>query len=69
MTEVYPVNQCLNNESLLGKNVTVKGWVKTRRDSKAGISFVSLHDGSCFAPIQLVVPEQLANYKDEVLKL
>src|SRR3990167_6932945 len=69
MTEVYTVNQCLKSEINLGKNVTVNGWVKTRRDSKAGISFVSLHDGSCFAPIQLVVPNQLTNYHNEVLKL
>ena len=69
MTEVYTVNQCLKSEIYQGKNVTVQGWVKTRRDSKAGISFVSLHDGSCFSPIQLVVPEQLANYHDEILKL
>ncbi|OGV40036.1 MAG: asparagine--tRNA ligase [Legionellales bacterium RIFCSPHIGHO2_12_FULL_42_9] len=69
MTEVYTVNQCLKNEINLGKHVTVNGWVKTRRDSKAGISFVSLHDGSCFAPIQLVVPAELSNYQEEVLKL
>lgn len=69
MPEVYTVNQCLNDEIKLEKKVIVNGWVKTRRDSKAGISFVSLHDGSCFSPIQLVVPEQLTNYKDEVLKL
>ncbi len=69
MTEVYTINQCLKSEINLGKNVTVNGWVKTRRDSKAGISFVSLHDGSCFSPIQLVVPEELTNYQDDVLKL
>ncbi len=69
MTEVYTVDQCLKDEKHLGKQVTVQGWVKTRRDSKAGISFVNVHDGSCFAAIQLVVPEQLSNYKDEVLKL
>jgi asparaginyl-tRNA synthetase len=31
-----------------GAPVTVKGWVRTRRDSKAGISFVHLSDGSSF---------------------
>jgi asparaginyl-tRNA synthetase len=49
--------------------VTVKGWVRTRRDSKAGISFVQLSDGSSFHPVQVVVPNTLANYADEVLKL
>ena len=50
-------------------SVTIKGWVKTRRDSKAGISFVNVADGSCFHPVQVVVPNTLANYADEVQKL
>ena len=49
--------------------VTIKGWVKTRRDSKAGISFVNVSDGSCFHPVQVVAPSTLANYADEVQKL
>jgi asparaginyl-tRNA synthetase len=49
--------------------VTVKGWVRTRRDSKAGISFVHLSDGSSFHPLQVVAPNTLPNYTDEVLKL
>ena len=49
--------------------VTLKGWVKTRRDSKAGISFVNVSDGSCFHPVQVVVPNTLINYSDEVIKL
>src|ERR1700683_2847455 len=49
--------------------VTVKGWVRTRRDSKAGISFVHLSDGSSFHLLQVVAPNTLGNYTDEVLKL
>ena len=49
--------------------VTVKGWVRTRRDSKAGISFVHLSDGSSFHPVQVVAPNTLPNYNDDVLKL
>jgi asparaginyl-tRNA synthetase len=49
--------------------ITVKGWVRTRRDSKAGISFVNVSDGSCFHPVQVVAPNTLANYADEVLRL
>ncbi|MGH6888640.1 MAG: asparagine--tRNA ligase [Rhizomicrobium sp.] len=49
--------------------VTVKGWVRTRRDSKAGISFVHVTDGSSFLPLQVVSANTLANYTDEVLKL
>src|SRR6266540_4170574 len=49
--------------------VTLKGWVRTRRDSKAGISFVHLSDGSSFHPLQVVAPSTLPNYTDEGLKL
>src|SRR5438876_7261642 len=49
--------------------VTVKGWVRTRRDSKAGISFVNVSDGSCFHPVQVVAPSTLQNYAGEVLRL
>ncbi|MFN7222077.1 MAG: OB-fold nucleic acid binding domain-containing protein, partial [Burkholderiales bacterium] len=49
--------------------ITVKGWVKTRRDSKAGISFVNVSDGSCFHPVQVVAPNTLSNYNDQVVKL
>jgi asparaginyl-tRNA synthetase len=49
--------------------VIVKGWVRTRRDSKAGISFVNVSDGSCFHPVQVVAPSTLPNYADEVLRL
>src|SRR3984957_16202804 len=49
--------------------ITIKGWVRTRRDSKAGISFVHLSDGSSFHPVQVVVPNTLPNYEGEVLRL
>ena len=49
--------------------VTLKGWVRTRRDSKAGISFVHVSDGSSFHPVQVVAPNTLANYADEVMRL
>ncbi len=52
-----------------GTEVTVKGWVRTRRDSKAGLSFVQVHDGTCFDPIQLVAPSALANYETDVKAL
>ncbi len=51
------------------EEVTVRGWLRSKRDSKAGISFLAVHDGSCFDPIQAVVPQDLANYDSEVLHL
>ncbi|PWW15188.1 MULTISPECIES: asparagine--tRNA ligase [Pseudidiomarina] len=59
----------LSGKIAVGEEVTVRGWVRTRRDSKAGISFINVHDGSCFDPIQAVVPNQLDNYDNDVLKL
>ena len=52
-----------------GTHLTVRGWVRTRRDSKAGLSFIHLHDGSCFDPIQVVAAAALPNYESEVKKL
>ncbi|MEO1008819.1 MAG: asparagine--tRNA ligase [Planctomycetota bacterium] len=53
----------------VGERVTLEGWVRTRRDSKAGLSFIQLHDGSCFDPIQVVAKNDLANYEAEILHL
>ncbi|PID51133.1 MAG: hypothetical protein CR960_02510 [Pasteurellales bacterium] len=53
----------------VGETVTVRGWVRTRRDSKAGLSFLAIYDGSCFDPIQAIVNNDIANYQQEVLKL
>src|SRR5205809_5901687 len=49
--------------------ITVRGWVRTRRDSKAGISFRHGSDGSCFHPKTVVAPNTLPEYADEVLRL
>ncbi|WMC11590.1 asparagine--tRNA ligase [Oceanimonas pelagia] len=52
-----------------GDAIVVKGWVRTRRDSKSGVSFINVYDGSCFEPLQVVAPDSLNNYGTEVLKL
>jgi asparaginyl-tRNA synthetase len=52
-----------------GQPVTIRGWVRTRRDSKAGISFVHVSDGSSFHPVQAVAPNSLPNYASEVQHL
>lgn len=63
------VKDVLAGRFSVGETVTVRGWVRTRRDSKAGISFVNVHDGSCFDAIQAIVPSELDNYSSEVKKL
>src|SRR5689334_3185497 len=65
----FNVRSILAGQAPADASVTVQGWVRTRRDSKAGISFVHLSDGSAFHPVQVVAPNTLANYADEVLKL
>src|SRR3954453_11501013 len=52
-----------------GQAVTVKGWVRSRRDSKGGFSFIAVHDGSCFDAIQVIAPNTLANYSNEILHI
>ncbi len=66
---VYAIAAVLGGQIPPGSRVTVQGWVRTRRDSKAGLSFVAVHDGSCFDPLQIVAPSELSNYVSEVLHL
>ncbi len=66
---VTDVKSALSGALPAGSKVTLRGWVRTRRDSKAGLSFVHLSDGSCFDAIQVVAPSSLANYSSEVLHL
>jgi len=63
------VASLLKGKAPTGTRVTVKGWVRTRRDSKAGLSFIHVHDGSGFDPIQVVAPATLPNYESEVKRL
>ena len=55
----------------VGTPLTVKGWVRSRRDSKAdgGLSFITVHDGTCQHPIQVVARRDLSNYESEVVRL
>lgn len=52
-----------------GQEAILQGWVRTRRDSKAGFSFIELNDGSCFGNIQIVADAALPNYESEIKKL
>jgi asparaginyl-tRNA synthetase len=65
----FSVKQILAGQAPADALVTVKGWVRTRRDSKAGLSFVNVSDGSGFQPVQVVAANTIANYADEITKL
>ena len=69
MNSIPSIAHCLSGKISADHSVTVQGWVKTRRDSKAGISFITLHDGSCHAGIQIVVPASVENYQSEIVRL
>ncbi|NQZ87829.1 MAG: asparagine--tRNA ligase [Saccharospirillaceae bacterium] len=66
---VISITDVLAGKYPVSEAVTVHGWIRTRRDSKAGISFLAIHDGSCFDAIQAIAPSDLDNYQSEVLKL
>ncbi|VFP86657.1 Asparagine--tRNA ligase [Candidatus Erwinia haradaeae] len=62
---IVSIADILKGCSTVGSEVTVYGWVRTRRDSKAGVSFITIYDGSCFNSLQVVVEQ---NHSD-VLRL
>jgi len=51
-------------ESQIGSTVTIGGWLRTRRDSKGGFSFLEINDGSQFGGIQVVADQKLENYAE-----
>lgn len=69
MSTTLSVRAALAGTESVGQRVEVRGWLRSRRDSKAGISFLAINDGSCQASIQAVVPSTLANYQSDVLQL
>ena len=68
MPEKLSVAQA-RDAAAIGKEVLLQGWVRTRRDSKAGLSFIELSDGSCFGNVQVIAEATLPNYESEVKRL
>lgn len=56
------VNKLLASETAMN-SVVIKGWVRTKRDSKE-FSFMELNDGSCLKNIQIIADCQLGNYSE-----
>jgi asparaginyl-tRNA synthetase len=63
------IKAALTGQAVLGSHVSIRGWVRTRRDSRVGLSFIHVNDGSCFDPLQVVAPADLPNYGEEVQNL
>lgn len=53
----------------VGQKATLQGWVRTRRDSKGGFSFIEINDGSSLGNLQIIADADLANYEEEIKKL
>ncbi|CAA0113068.1 asparagine--tRNA ligase [Zhongshania aliphaticivorans] len=66
---VVSIKALLAGQREPGCEVTVQGWIRSRRDSKGGFSFLAVHDGSAQSAIQVVAPGELMNYEAEILKL
>ncbi|MEM7784662.1 MAG: asparagine--tRNA ligase [Planctomycetota bacterium] len=66
--EKYSVREA-REESAIGKKVQIQGWVRTKRDSKAGFSFIEINDGSSMGNIQIIADADLDNYESEIKKL
>ncbi|HWA98791.1 MAG TPA: asparagine--tRNA ligase [Pirellulales bacterium] len=66
--EKISVAQARRVESV-GREARIQGWVRTRRDSKAGFSFLEINDGSCLASLQVIAEAALPNYESDVKRL
>ena len=58
----HSIKAVLDDDIGLNKRVQINGWVRSRRTSKSGFSFLAIHDGSCFSPLQVVADQSLPNY-------
>ena len=68
MSEIVTVADARRAEAV-GREVVLRGWVRTRRDSKAGLSFIEINDGSCFGNVQVIAESGLPNYESEIKRL
>ncbi len=69
MPEITSIKSLLDHSVPIGTTVEIRGWVRSRRTSKGGFSFVHLHDGSCFDTIQAVADGTLDNYEADIVEL
>ncbi|MCD4728295.1 MAG: asparagine--tRNA ligase [Pirellulales bacterium] len=68
MADIVSIAEARQADSV-GREIVVQGWVRTRRDSKAGFSFIEVNDGSCFGNIQILAEAALPNYESEIKRL
>jgi len=56
-------------EEYTGKKALVQGWVRTKRDSKAGICFIEINDGSCMKSLQVIAELDREDYSELLKKI
>lgn len=66
---IVSISKIYQNDIMLNKSITVSGWIRSRRSSKSGFSFITVYDGSCFQSIQVIANNTLYNYDKEILRL
>lgn len=59
---IVAIKSILQHATPIDSQVTVQGWLRSRRSSKGGFSFLHIHDGSCFGTVQAIADQALPNY-------
>ncbi|WP_343183898.1 asparagine--tRNA ligase [Buchnera aphidicola (Ceratovacuna keduensis)] len=67
--KIFSIKEIFYNKIKIKKTIKVYGWIRSKRDSKNGISFIDIFDGSCSNTLQIIAKSNLKNYKDEIIKL
>jgi asparaginyl-tRNA synthetase len=60
------IKKILAHDVAVDTDVTIEGWVRSRRTSKGGFSFIHVNDGSCFGTLQAIADQELGNYDDVI---
>jgi asparaginyl-tRNA synthetase len=63
------ISDIYKDNTIVNTSITICGWVRSRRNSKLGFSFITIYDGSCFDSIQVIAKNSLSNYDKEILHL
>ncbi|WP_343188947.1 asparagine--tRNA ligase [Buchnera aphidicola (Chaitoregma tattakana)] len=65
----FSIKDIYSNKVKINEKIKVYGWVRSKRDSKKGISFIDIFDGTCLLTLQAVAKSNLENYEKEIIKL
>ncbi|QJC37393.1 asparagine--tRNA ligase [Enterobacteriaceae endosymbiont of Donacia thalassina] len=69
MCLISSISQLITGKTRINSKISIGGWVRNKRHSKLGMSFIDLYDGSCIYDIQVIANNKLSNYEDEILNI